>query len=238
MISTFISIIIPGFNEEARIQKTLTSLHAFCCNRFQNFEILFIDDGSNDKTRSIVNKIAQKKYQIRSLGYAKNLGKGYAIRYGLTHAKGKYVFFTDADLPYDPEFFCQAINTFENKNCDIVVGNRQMSNSKTEAGLSRKRQLTSYVFSKIVQNILKISINDTQCGVKGFSKTCSQNIVNESSINGYAFDVEIFVLARKNNWDLVSLPVILINNQLSKIRLGFDPFNIIWDILKLACRYR
>ncbi|KPA12825.1 glycosyl transferase family protein [Candidatus Magnetomorum sp. HK-1] len=237
MISTFISIIIPGFNEERRIQKTLKTLCDFCCNQFLKFEILFIDDGSIDKTRSMVEQISKKNIHIRSLGYSKNLGKGYAIRYGLRHAKGKYIFFTDADLPYDPNFFCQAIETFEKTGCDIVVGNRQLPQSKDEAGLSRKRLWASRIFSQLVQNMFNISIKDTQCGVKGFSKLCSHEIVKKSYINGYAFDVEIFVLAHKNGWRLESLPVTLVNDQLSKIRLGFDSFNILWEMLKLASKH-
>ncbi|MBF0451203.1 MAG: glycosyltransferase [Candidatus Magnetomorum sp.] len=236
--STFISIIIPGFNEERRIQKTLTSLSEFCCNRFQSFEILFVDDGSHDQTRHIVEQLASEIAHISCLGYDINMGKGYAIRYGLHYAKGEYIFFTDADLPYDPEFICQAVETFKQTACDIVVGNRHLLQSREEAGLSRKRKWASKIFSQLVQQMFGISITDTQCGMKGFSKSCSHKLIQKSSIHGYAFDVELFVLAHDYHWRIESLPVILVNNQLSKIRLGFDPFYIVWELVKIFWKER
>ena len=238
MKSIFISIIIPGFNEEKRIQKTLQTLFSFCIHRFSHFEIIFVDDGSTDKTRHIVKKLSSHIRQIQYLGYPQNKGKGYAIRFGLMHAKGKYIFFTDADLPYEPHFFSHAIKTFEQTDCDFISGNRHLKKSRADAGLSQKRILASRIFSLLVHNLLDIEVTDTQCGIKGFRKACARKIIQQSQINGYAFDVEIYILAKQNQWHVEFLPVVLVNNQLSKIRLGFDPFNIFMDILKIFCRHK
>jgi len=236
MKSIYISIIIPGFNEEKRIQNTLHKLFAFCFHQFSHFEILFVDDGSTDQTANIVKRLSSKIRQIQYLGYPQNMGKGSAIRFGLKHAKGLYIFFTDADLPYDPHFFFHAIGLFEKTSCDIISGNRHLKLSRNDAGLSQKRIWASRVFSCLVHKLLGIEVTDTQCGIKGFRQSCAQKIIQQSQINGYAFDVEIFILARQFKWQVNYLPVVLVNNHLSKIRLGFDPFYIFWDILKLYWR--
>jgi len=233
MKSVFISIIIPGFNEEKRIQKSLHTLFDYCVQRFSHFEILFIDDGSTDQTRHIVKRLSLKKSQIQYLGYSKNCGKGYAIRLGLKHAKGKYIFFTDADLPYDPQFLSDAIEIFEQTACDLISGNRHLKQSRDDAGLNLKRIWASRIFSMLVHTLLGIEVTDTQCGIKGFSRACAKQIIQLSHINGYAFDVEIFIMARHCQWHVELLPVVLVNNQLSKIRLGFDPFYILRDIVKI-----
>jgi len=233
MKSTFISIIVPGYNEERRIQNTLIKLHAFCLTRFSCFEILFVDDGSIDKTRQVVKKLSYHRTNIRYLGYPKNKGKGFAIRFGLKYAKGTYIFFTDADLPYDPQFFCYAVNVFQKTACEIVSGNRHLKQSCNIAGASRKRQMASQVFSYIIKYWFGITTTDTQCGIKGFSKACAQQIIQKSRINGYAFDVEIFLLARQHHWQVETLPVILINDLLSKIRLRLDPIFMILDLLRI-----
>jgi dolichyl-phosphate beta-glucosyltransferase len=237
MKSILISIIIPGFNEEKRIQKTLHTLFSFCIQRFPQFEIIFVDDGSTDQTHYIVKELSSEMQQIKYLGYPKNMGKGYAIRFGLKHAKGTYMFFTDADLPYNPQFFSLAIETFEKNAFDIISGNRQLKQSRDDAGLSQQRIWASRIFSFLVHRFFDIEITDTQCGIKGFRKACAQKIVQQSHINGYAFDVEIFILAKKRQWHVGFLPVVLVNNQHSKIRLGFDSFNILLDILKIYCRF-
>jgi len=238
MISIFISIIIPGFNEEKRIQKTLHTLYSYCIQEFSHFEILFVDDGSTDQTRRIVNQISTDIRQIYYLGYTKNMGKGYAIRFGMRHAKGRYVFFTDADLPYDTQFFVHAVETFLQTDCEIISGNRHLDQSRNDAGVSQKRIWVSRIFSLIIRMLHRIEISDTQCGIKGFKKDCIRKLLQESRINGYAFDVEIFVLARLNQWDVELLPVVLVNNQFSKIRLGFDPLNILVDLIIIFQQYK
>jgi len=238
MESSFISIIIPGFNEEKRIQNTLHTINVYCINQFSNYEILFVDDGSTDKTQIIVKRLASNIRQIKYLGYPRNKGKGYAIRFGMRHAKGKYIFFTDADLPYDPQFFSHAMEIFEQTACDIISGNRYLDQSRYDAGLSQKRIWASRIFLLLVHKLLGIEVTDTQCGIKGFRNSCAQKINKFSQINGYAFDVEIFILARLFHWHIELLPVVLVNNQFSKIRLGFDPINIFVDILKIYQRFK
>jgi dolichyl-phosphate beta-glucosyltransferase len=238
MKSIFISIIIPGFNEEKRIQKTLHTLFSYCVQRFTQFEIIFVDDGSTDNTLHIVKKISSKMQQVQYLGYPDNKGKGYAIRFGFKHAKGTYVFFTDADLPYTPNFFSLAVETFEKSSYDIISGNRHLMQSRNDAGLSQQRIWASRIFSFLVYSIFDIQRTDTQCGIKGFRNACAKKIVHKSHINGYAFDVELFILATQCQWQVGFLPVVLVNNQMSKIRLGFDSFYILKDIFKIYSRFK
>ena len=229
----YISIIIPGFNEEKRILETLKTLFAFCKTNFERFEIIFVDDGSSDRTWNIVESEFNNSHFFKAIHLKKNRGKGYAVREGMLSACGQYRFFTDADLPYGTECFLQALNILKRSSCDIVTGARDLSESRSTAGSYRSREIFSRVFSVIVNVLLNIHIKDTQCGFKGFTAHSVTELFGRSKINSFAFDVELFVLAGKLGFVIKKMPVTLIKSKHSKVRLTHDPFRMLVDILRL-----
>ena len=234
-MSEFISIIIPGYNEGKRILLIIEALSAFCQKHFPQHEIIFVDDGSTDQTWAMVNSLHDCPFfhVIRS---TKNMGKGYAVRKGMLAARGQYRFFTDADIPYGTECFLLALKTFKDSGCDMVIGSRDLGESWDQARIRWIRKIASRLFSIIVNIFLHIHIKDSQCGFKGFTAKSAQRIFTDSTINGFAFDVEIFVLAKRLGLSIEKLPVTLITNQHSKVRLTRDPLRMLIDILKLSCR--
>jgi dolichyl-phosphate beta-glucosyltransferase len=231
----FISIIIPGYNEEKRIAQSLKALSRFCEEHFEKYEIVFVNDGSTDKTKEIVENLATPF--LRTIHLESNQGKGYAVRTGVLEARCDYRFFTDADLPYDLNAFPEAIRIFRATQCDVVAGARDLPESSDQSGQSLLRKLTSKCFSVLVRFLLKVDIKDTQCGFKGFTAETAVKLFSRSSIKGYAFDAELFALARTSDLQICKVPVSLIERHHSKVRLSLDAPMMFWDVLKL-CRWR
>lgn len=234
-MSEFISIIIPGYNEGKRILTVIKELSYFCQRHFRQYEIIFVDDGSTDQTWEMVKSIHDHPsfHAIRNI---ENMGKGYAVQRGMLAARGDYRFFTDADIPYGMACFLRALERLKNPGCDMVIGSRDLPKSWAHARVRRVRKIASSLFSIIVNIFLDIDIKDSQCGFKGFTAKSAQRIFSLLTIHGFAFDVEIFVLARQLGLSFEKLPVTLITNQHTKVRLTRDPFRMLIDILKLSWR--
>ena len=230
----FISIIIPGYNEEKRIARSLTALSAFCDTHFGPYEILFVNDGSTDKTQEMVESL--RLPSLRTLHLEPNQGKGAAVRAGMLAAQGDYRFFTDADLPYDLSAFVEAMRLFHSIRCDGVVGARDLPESSDQSGPTPLRKLTSRCFSALVRALLHVDIKDTQCGFKGFTAPAAEALFSLSSLSGYAFDVELFLLAKTRNLKIGKVPVRLIERHHSKARLSLDAPMMFWEVIKLKRR--
>ena len=228
-----VSIVIPGYNEADHIHSTLECLSAFCRKHFSDYEIIFVDDGSTDQTWHIVDGY-QDNPHLRAIRFSRNYGKGYAVRQGMLAATGQYRFFTDSDLPYDMECFLTGLNILKESSSDAVVGARNLPDSKDLAGLSRFRKLASILFSLLTNVFLKIQVKDSQCACKGFTAASAQQIFSKTRVNGFAFDVEIFLLAKKLGLKIKKIPVTLVNIRPSKVRLSRDPFRMLLDILKMS----
>jgi len=233
--NTSVSIIIPAFNEVQRILPSLKTLEGFCKNHFEKYEILCVDDGSTDGTGDVIERELPSN-SVRVLRLPENRGKGYAVKYGMLQATGRYRFFTDADLPYHLDALEAAMAAFQDRGCDLVVGARKLDESRIGSGLSIPRRLAGKIFSALVRMILNIDIKDTQCGFKGFKDSAAQQIFSEVETRGYAFDVEIFVRAHALRMDICKIPVTLVKHAGSKIRLSRDPVIMLWELVKIAQR--
>jgi dolichyl-phosphate beta-glucosyltransferase len=232
----FISIIIPGYNEEKSIAQSLTVLSALGEEHFERYEIVFVNDGSTDKTREIVENLSIPF--LRTIHLESNQGKGFAVKTGMLQARGDYRFFTDADLPYDLNAFVEAMRVFHSIRCDGVVGARDLATSFDHSSRSAFRTLTSKGFSALVRSMLKVDTKDTQCGFKGFTSGAAEKLFSLSSIKGYAFDVELFLLARTSDIEICKVPVNLIERHHSKVRLSLDAPMMFWDVLRLYRRHK
>ena len=233
----FISIIIPAYNEEKRILPTLQALSTFCEQNLERYEIIVVDDGSTDQTWSLVKDVLTDPF-VHVVRLSKNKGKGYAVKQGMLRAQGQYRFFTDADLPYELSCFLTAIDAFNSYGCDMVIGDRDLPESFGGSGLSCVKRIGGIIFSAVVNGLLKIDIKDPQCGFKGFTGDTAKKIFLKSNVCGYAFDVEIFILARELNLYIQRIPVTLVQSQHSKIHMPRDPLFMLTDILRLYSTQR
>lgn len=227
-----VSLVIPAYNEEKRIEKTLNVFYEYMHKAFSDFEMIVVDDGSKDNTLSILKEYQKKMPELVVLTYENNRGKGGAVKYGVENAKGDYIFFTDADMPYPIENVGLAVKMFEKTGADAILGKRM----QTENGAKYPwyRSLVSKGFSVLVNMVLRIHTTDTQCGFKGFKKEAAQTIFSKSTLSGWGFDVEIFFIAHKYKMKVERIEVELFhNNEDSKVSVVGDSIKIFKDLMQV-----
>jgi len=232
-----ISIVIPAYNEAGRILPSLETLGAFCRDRFARFEIICVDDGSSDSTWQVLSGLHDMPFVI-PLRLSENRGKGFAIQQGMRNAGGRFLFFTDADLPYRLEALDTAMTAFQHDRCDLVVGARELADPKDHLDVGQVRSFASRVFSGLVARLFNLEVRDTQCGFKGFSRGAALQIFSRLNICGYAFDVEVFILAQRRGMKICRIPVTLVEQAGSRISLTRDPMRMLLDLMRLALRER
>ena len=184
MKETELSIIIPSYQKGKWIINTIKSLFEY----FPQAEIIIINDGSKDDTKKIKDIFGQK---IVYLENEINKGKGYSLRRGFEKAKGKYLIFTDADLPFDIQYIDKVYQELKQKG-SIVVGYRE----KFYNDRFYKKLLRPFLYLILII-LFGFKNRDTQCGLKGFVREKGKKLFSLSVINGFAMDIEILFLAKK-----------------------------------------
>jgi len=225
MTSPDLSVIIPAYNEEALIVSTLDCLQSYLSARPEQYEIIVVDDGSQDQTVEFVRQVQKNNDQVRLVINEQNMGKGFSIRRGALESRGQIIIFTDADLPYELdaiEGFLQALRN----GCDLAVGSRVLPGSDVK-GVPMLRYVAGQVFSWMVQAVLFQGLPDTQCGFKSFRADAAKEIFRRLTIGGFGFDVEMLFIARKRKYAIQPVPVHMIEHrQRSRVRLVTDSFRM------------
>ena len=229
-----ISVVIPVYNEENRIKKTAEILDGYLCFHFDDYEIIFSNDGSSDRTYEFAKKLEKEKNSIKVVGYPNNCGKGKAVKTGIFEADGDIVIFTDCDLAYGTDVIKKAVMTFEKTDADIVIGSRNLE-PKSYSGYSFSRIIMSKVYFKFISFVTGLKLTDSQCGFKCFKKSAAREIFNESKIEGFAFDLEILLNAQDRGLKIVEIPVRIINNDNdnTKVRMIKDSIDMLKDIRRI-----
>jgi dolichyl-phosphate beta-glucosyltransferase len=222
MTTPDLSIIIPAYNEEALIAGTLDGLQTYLSARQEQFEIIVVDDGSQDKTASSIQAWKNRNgTDLRLLINQKNMGKGFSIRRGVLESRGRYLIFIDADLPYELyaiDDFLKALRS----GCDLAIGSRVLPGSEVK-GVPAVRYAAGQVFSWMVQTVLFRGLPDTQCGFKSFKSAAAKEIFRRLTIGGFGFDVEMLFVARKLKFAIQPVAVHMIDHRhRSRVRLFID----------------
>jgi len=227
---TFLSIIIPAYNEEKRIPLTLKKISEFLKTKDFLYEIIIIDDGSQDATSKIVEEFSKDKYnELRLIRLDKNYGKGFAVRKGVLCSAGKYVLVTDADLSTPIEELEKLLKVSE-QGFDVVIGTRGLDKSLLKVHRPWYREKMGKIFNLLVQLFVIRGINDTQCGFKLFSRRAI-SIFKKNRIDDFSYDVEVLYIAKKYGYKIKEVPVIWIDSPYSKVKLYKDPFKMFISLL-------
>ncbi|HUW71591.1 MAG TPA: dolichyl-phosphate beta-glucosyltransferase [Candidatus Humimicrobiaceae bacterium] len=249
-----LSIVIPAYNEEKRLPKTLEDIGKYLSKQTYDYEILVVSDGSTDKTAQITEKLKLKIKNLKLIDNKKNNGKGYVVKQGMLSAKGEYRLFTDADnstsieqiekmwpefVETSPDFTpCPASrgSAFK-KGADMVIGSRDIKGAILDPPQPWLRQTILgegfKLFRKLVIGLWKVE--DTQCGFKCFTKKVAEDIFPKCKIDRFAFDAEILVIAEKLGYKIKEIPVHWKNDPESKvkfksiIKMALDLFKIRWN---------
>lgn len=231
-----LSVVIPAYNEEARIGPTLASVASWLDAQGEDYEILVVDDGSRDGTVSVVHEAAEKNDRIHVIVLPKNRGKGAAVRAGVLASRGDEVLFSDADLstPIDE---LPKLRERLRAGHDIAIGSRGLSGADIQVRQHPVRELMGRTFNLIVRSLLIGGIRDTQCGFKLFRGDVGRRLFAESQVDGFAFDVEVLLLARDRH-RIAEVPVVWRHVEQSKVSPGRDAARMFMDVVKLKLKRR
>lgn len=216
----FLSVIIPAYNEEKRLPKTLGAIDEYLPRQSYGYEILVVNDGSTDKTTRVIQNLKSRIQNLRLVDNKENHGKGYVVRQGLLEAKGKYRLFSDADNSTSIDQVEKMLPELE-RGHDIVIGSRDIKGAVLEPPQPLHRRLLGEGF-KLLRKIIvgPWDIQDTQCGFKMFSAGAVEDIFPRLKINRWAFDVEVLAVAKKLGYKIKEVPVTWINDPHSKVKLS------------------
>jgi dolichyl-phosphate beta-glucosyltransferase len=231
-----LSIIIPSYNEEARLPATLSRIAGYTRSSNRAIEVIVVDDGSRDDTVAVAEKFRSEIPSLRVVANGKNRGKGYSVRHGMQEAHGDIVLFTDADLSAPIEEVEKLLPAM--KTNDVAIGSRAMDRSQITVHESHFREFAGIIFNKIVRLILRLPFVDTQCGFKAFRRVPCKIIFEQQTIERFGFDPELLYLARHHGLHSVEIsvrwghsPATKVSMLRDSIQMFIDVFLIRWNSL-------
>lgn len=199
----YFSLVIPAYNEEGRIGDTLRHVQEYLSGQSYDWEVIVVSDGSSDRTVEVV----RTGYPWALLEtYARNRGKGYAVRTGMQAASGQYRVFYDADASTPIEEVEKLWPRFEG-GADIVIGSRAMPESDVQAHQAWYRENMGRTFNVILRALRLTRFRDTQCGFKGFSAAACEVVFPRQTVYGFGFDVELLYIAAKHGLRVEQVPI-------------------------------
>lgn len=223
-----LTVVVPAYNESRQIADTVATLRSDLAPTVGNdLEVLVVDDGSDDDTADQARRAG-----ATVLDQPRNKGKGAAVRAGVLAANGRSVVFTDADLAYSPSMIVPVLSGVE-AGWDVVVGSRRHQETTTLVRARRIRELGGRAVNWLTHLVLLGHFRDTQCGIKGFRSDIGRAIFERTTIDGFAFDVEVFLIAEQDRYSLTEVPVNVENRQGSSVRLIRDTANLLRDLLRI-----
>jgi glycosyltransferase involved in cell wall biosynthesis len=204
--SPSISIIIPAYNEESRVANTLERISAFMRERLMSYEVLVVDDGSQDRTATIVEQHRNIDRNVRLVSQEENRGKGSAVARGMLEANGQWRLFMDADSSVDIEHL-DAFMGYARLGCDVVIGSIAMTPQKSDDnGVMRK--VLRWFGKRLIRALATPGIYDSQRGFKLFSDAAAEAIFSRLTVERWGFDIEALVVAREHGYQIAEVPVL------------------------------
>ncbi len=223
-----LSVIIPAYNEEVRVEKTLQEIVTYLAGRL-SYEIIVVDDGSIDGTYEVCQKFLCLNRCGKILRNVQNRGKGYSVRKGMLEANGELRLFSDADMSTPIDQVEKLIDTIR-EGYDIAIGSRSIAGSNIELRQPFYREFMGKIFNFLVQTIAVRGIIDTQCGFKLFTEGAARSIFSRQYINRFSFDVEVLFVARKLGYRVKEIPITWINSPASKVNPVTDSIRMLRDL--------
>jgi dolichyl-phosphate beta-glucosyltransferase len=216
-----LSIVIPAYNEENRLAKTLDRILEWLPEQRLKFqEVIVVDDGSRDATAGVVDKYSKPPSPIRLLRNPGNRGKGYAVRHGMLDAEGDWILYTDADLSSPIEELQKLSSAAAAQNAVIAIGSRAVDRSLVAVHQSAFREYSGRFFNLVMRTVTGLPFHDTQCGFKLYRADAAKEVFSRQEQDGFSFDVEDLVIAKKLGLRAVEVPVRWSNVEGTKVTMG------------------
>lgn len=218
-----ISIVIPAYNEEKRITKTLKKVVSFFDRQNLDYEIIVVSDGSRDRTCDVVREFGSDRVKVVCV--YRNHGKGFGVNRGVANAKGQYILFIDADNSTPIEHYLDLKKYIDEYS--VVIGSRYLHDSNIKLKQPWLRIIGSRIGNILIQAMILPGFPDTQCGFKLFKKDAAKQIFSRQTIWRWGFDMEILYIAKKLGYKIKQVPVSWFNDERSRIQ----SFKTFWTTL-------
>lgn len=230
-----LSIVIPAYNEEARLPRALARISEYFSNprapfTLDRMEILIVDDGSTDATARIAEEWSRTMPAARLVSNGENRGKGYSVRHGMLEARGHLALFTDADLSSPIEQIERLLVAIETGD-DVAIGSRALDRSLIFGRQSRMREIAGMIFNGFVRIFTGLKFHDTQCGFKIFVREPARIVFEQQRIEGFGFDPEILFLAKRHGLQAAEVPVRWAHDPATKVHVVRDSLLMFGDLV-------
>jgi len=233
-----LSVVIPAYNEALRIEPSLQRVWDYlrACHGEGRFEIIVVDDGSSDDTATTVEEFRADAIEVKLIRLPHNRGKGGAVRVGMLESKAEAVLFSDADLSTPIEEVERALKLLA-EDSDVVIGSRALPESTILLRQNGLRESMGRLFNWLLRASLGIPFRDTQCGFKLFRRDAAHAIFQRTVTDGFAFDVEVIMIARQLGYRVNEMPVRWTNHPESKVTLMRHPARMLADLWRIRRAY-
>ena len=218
MTAPSLSVVLPVYDEALVLEPTFATLIPFLEEIGESFEVMCVDDGSNDDSLAILRRLADADPRIRVDALPQNRGKGAAVRKGMLLAEGERVLFMDADLSTPLEEVRRFLGALDS-DYEVVIGNRRAPGSQITRHQPWIRETLGKGFTILTRLLLAPGVHDFTCGFKAFQRHAAQEIFRRSTLDGWAFDAELVVIAQELGFKLAQVPVSWAHEEGTKVRL-------------------
>lgn len=224
-----LSVIFPAYNEEDRLERTLRDAAEYFRGRRLDVELIVVDDGSRDGTSHLVRRLSREFAELRLIRLPANRGKGYAVRSGVVNARGRRILFADADgaTPM-PEI--ERLEARLDQGGDVAIGSRALAGDNTRVQARFYRRIIGRTFHFLVELLTVRGFQDTQCGFKLFRAAAAQDLFSRMRMDGFSFDVEVLLMARRGGYTVAEVPVNWEHQPGSRVNLATDSLAMARDL--------
>ncbi|MDB5694444.1 MAG: hypothetical protein JWO81_3507 [Alphaproteobacteria bacterium] len=230
----FLSIVIPAWNEEKRLPAALVRLDQLRQEFPAECEVIVVVEEGTDATLEMARHFAATHRGFEILDGGSHRGKGHAVRLGMQRALGKFIFYMDADLSVPLEEIGPFLDYFKlHPEVALIAGNRAHALSRITRRQSWLRRTMGKLFNRLLQMARLACLHDTQCGFKAFRREAAHAIFARQKLDGFAFDVEVLLLAERLGYPIADLPVEWLNSPESKVRILRDSLRMLWEVARL-----
>ncbi|MFH0771903.1 MAG: dolichyl-phosphate beta-glucosyltransferase [Candidatus Omnitrophota bacterium] len=233
-----LSIVIPCFNEEKRLEPGLTnSINYIVSNIGQSLELVFVNDGSTDQTFRVLDEAKKRNaaVPIEVLSYAQNEGKGYAVKTGVLNSRGEKIIVMDADFSIDLSEMPKLIERLD--AYDVVVGTKKHLLTQSVKKQKMSRRILGKGFTVLTNFMLGLKCSDITCGFKGFRREAAKDLFSRQRMKGWAYDAETLFLAKNLKYSLGELPVKWLHIEGSKVSAIADTVRSFKDLMAIIINY-
>ena len=233
-----LSVVIPMYNESENAPKTAKALSEYLFSKMEDdFEIVFCDDGRKDGCAEKVKELNLPN--VRVVGYSDNRGKGGAVKEGIMNSNGDIIVYTDSDLAYGAQTVYKAYRAIVKSGANLVIGSRNLKKDGYE-GYTLLRKLMSKAYIKTICLAAGFKYSDSQCGIKALTAESARTIFSYTTVNGFAFELEVLLLADRLGMKVREMPAKVINHDegSSKVNPIKDTINMLRDIRQIKKRQK